>query len=272
MRPRLNTRAGRARRNVLDITRDKFYRWVVWRLKSLHKGSFKIFEILSLADNAHSSIFSKPSLCLPLTQFQVSNLLETLSNAMPFGALTVIDSPIPVFAPSYSTGLIHYSSLSAIFITYRTLVYNVLPFVPSVLELEEEPLVTAAIAVYPISTLGAYNEYFHLVEVQYKGETFKYPISMILDNEAAIFLGREMYGYPKTFGHMDLRTETGSATFLGTVEKPKGQRIVQVEFTPDRPLEAGNAGRESKLVLGLRVIPNPVKGKEAMKELVRVAW
>jgi acetoacetate decarboxylase len=188
---------------------------------------------------------------------------------MSFGTLIVSDSPLPVFSPSYSTSLIHYSSLSAIFITYRTALANVLPFVPSVLELEDEPLITAAIVVYPMSTLGAYNEYIHLVEVKYKGETFNYPISMILDNEAAIFLGREMYGYPKTFGAVTLQHETGNATFLGTVEKPVGKQLVLVEFAPERPLEATEDGRESKRVLGLRVIPSPVKGaKASVKELV----
>ena len=189
---------------------------------------------------------------------------------MPFGTLSVNDEPIPVFAPSYSTGLIHYSDMSAIFITYRTLAANVRPFVPNVLELDDEPLITAAVVVYPMSTLGAYNEYFHLVEVKYKNETFNYPISMILDNEAAIFLGREMYGYPKVFGAVSLEHSTGSATFLGTVEKPKGRRLVQVEFTPEKPLEKENAPpRESMRVLGLRVIPSPVAGaKASVKELV----
>lgn len=189
---------------------------------------------------------------------------------MPFGSLSVSDEPIPVFAPSYSTGLIHYSDMSAIFITYRTLLANVRPFVPDVLELEDDPLITAAIVVYPISTLGAYNEYFHLVEVKYKDESFNYPVSMILDNEAAIFLGREMYGYPKVFGNVSLEHFTGSSTFLGTVEKPKGQRLVQVEFTPGRPLEKTEAPpRESKRVLGLRVIPSPITStKPSVKELV----
>jgi acetoacetate decarboxylase len=188
---------------------------------------------------------------------------------MPFGSLSVGDDPLPVFAPSYSTGLIHYSSMSAIFITYRTRLSNVGPFVPEALELDDEPLITAAVVVYPMSTLGAYNEYFHLVEVRYKGETFNYPISMILDNEAAIFLGREMYGYPKTFGAVHLERWTGSATFLATVEKPKGQRLVQVEFTPQSPLKAADQPQAGKRVLGLRVIPSPVEGaKPSVKELV----
>jgi acetoacetate decarboxylase len=189
---------------------------------------------------------------------------------MPFGTLSVKDEPLPAFAPSYSTGLIHYSNISAIFVTYRTLVANVRPFVPNTIELEDEPLITVAVVVYPMSTLGAYNEYFHLVEVTYEGKKYNYPISMILDNEAAIFLGREMYGYPKTFGTVNLEHWTGSATFLGTVEKPKGQRLVQVEFTPERPLEDTEKSTGKGLgVLGLRVIPSPVEGaKPSVKELV----
>jgi acetoacetate decarboxylase len=189
---------------------------------------------------------------------------------MPFGTLAVKDDPLPVFAPSYSTGLIHYSDISAIFITYRTLHANVSPLVPDVLELDDEPLITNAVVVYPMSTLGAYNEYYHLVEVKYKDQKYQYPISIILDNEAAIFLGREMYGYPKTFGVIRLEQWTGSATFLGTVEKPKGQRIVQVEFTPEKPLETtGQSSSKEISVLGLRVIPSPVEGaKPNIKELV----
>jgi acetoacetate decarboxylase len=123
---------------------------------------------------------------------------------------------------------------------------------------------------YPISTLGAYNEYYHLVEVKYKGENYNYPISMILDNEAAIFLGREMYGYPKVFGNISLDHFTGSATFLGTVEKPKGQKLVQIEFTPEKPLEKPVVpAKQCIRVLGLRVIPSPVlEAKPSLKELV----
>jgi len=189
---------------------------------------------------------------------------------MPYGTLSVKDEPLPIFAPSYSTDLIHYSDLSAIFITYRTSAANIRPFIPDFLELEEEPLITVGIVVYPMSTLGAYNEYYHLVEVKFKNESFQHPISMILDNEAAIFLGREMYGYPKVFGHVTMEHLTGSATFLSTVEKPKGQKLVQVEFTPEKPLEKTDAPPgETKRVLGLRIIPSPVvSARPNVKELV----
>jgi len=90
---------------------------------------------------------------------------------MPFGSMFVGDKPLPTFAPSYSTGLIHYANMDAIFVSYRTLHANVSPFVPDVLELEDEPLITVGITVYPMSTLGAYNEYYHLVEVKYKNES-----------------------------------------------------------------------------------------------------
>jgi len=92
---------------------------------------------------------------------------------------------------------------------------------------------------------------------------------MILDNEAAIYLGREMYGYPKTFGHVHLDHWTGSATFLAKVEKPKGQTLLQVEFTPEAPLEGSDPQLGGKRVLGLRVIPSPIKGTTpTAKELV----
>lgn len=179
------------------------------------------------------------------------------------------DEPLPVSAPPYSAGLVHYSPVSAILITNRTLATNVRPSVPSVVKLEAEPLITGAILTYFMSTLGAYNEYFHLVEATYQNETFN-PISMILDNEAAIFLGREMYGYPKSLWDGLI----GACNWLSNISRDgretEGQRPVQADFTPEESLEGTVASpRESKRVLGLTVIPSPdAAAKVSFEELV----
>lgn len=186
---------------------------------------------------------------------------------MAFGTLAPGDEPIPSFAPAYPTTTIEYSNLSAVFVNYRTALSNVRPLVPNVLELEEEPLIGIAFISYPASTLGPYQEFIVSVQVKYQGESISYPISMILDNESAIYLGREMYGYPKTFGTVQLEHTVGSSAVNGAVSNAKGDKIAQVDFMADRILE-GSSDQSNNKVLGLRVIPSPVANTTAQKELI----
>ncbi|KAG6364748.1 hypothetical protein INS49_006352 [Diaporthe citri] len=62
---------------------------------------------------------------------------------------------------------------------------------------------------YGMTLVGSYKEYIHNVEVTYKGEKFNYNVILILDNESAIFAGREQYGFPKVFGKAEIEPRTG---------------------------------------------------------------
>lgn len=192
---------------------------------------------------------------------------------MPFGQLSVSSNRgIPTFAPPYHPGITEFSDVNLLFITYRTSLASVRQFVPDMLELEDEPLVSTVFVDYGMSGVGAYKEYCHLVEVTYKGEKFDFGLSLILNNEAAIFSGREQFGYPKKFGNVTFDTDTGTSILKGTVERPVGQRIVQFNFAPTQRIPGGppKSGTK-KRTLNLRVIPSPLEGAApSLKELIPV--
>lgn len=186
---------------------------------------------------------------------------------MPFGSLPVDGTPIPQYAPPYITRGNEYSDVTMLVVSYRTKADNVCSLVPDVLELEDEPLVTAMLLSHGMSTFGTYQEYVHAVEVTYKGEKFDYNLSLILDNEAAIFCGREQLGYPKKFGSVSLSMQTGSRVVKGHAEYPASQKVVQFNYSPLRRLK--DVDFPAKRSLNLRVIPSAIPDQPpSVKELI----
>ncbi|KAK1147240.1 hypothetical protein N8T08_001979 [Aspergillus melleus] len=186
---------------------------------------------------------------------------------MPFGSLSVGATPIPQYAPPYSTKGNEYSDVTMLIVTYRSKADHVRPFVPDVLELEDEPLVTAMLLSHGMSTFGAYQEYVHAVEVTYKEEKFDYNLSVILENEAAVFCGREQLGYPKKIGPVSLSLQTGSRVIKGHAEYPAGQRVVQFNYSPLRRLK--EVVFPAKRSLNLRVIPSAIPDQSpSVKEFI----
>ncbi|KAJ6118044.1 hypothetical protein N7471_013921 [Penicillium samsonianum] len=121
------------------------------------------------------------------------------------------------------------------------------------LELEDEPQ----------------NEYVHSVKVKYNGDTFDYFLSLILDNDSPIFCGREQFGFPKKLGNMTFVSKTGSTVVRGYVERPAGQKVVEVGFQPDQKVK-GTVETTIK-GLNLRVISSVVSNQSpSVKELVPV--
>lgn len=201
--------------------------------------------------------------------FKVSTIATRTHAIMSLGGLSVANTAIPAFAPPYRPGITEFSDVDVVFIIYRTSYASIRQFVPDMLELEQEPLVTTGFLDYGMSGVGAYKEYCHLVEVTYQGEKFDFGLSLILNNESAIFSGREQFGYPKKFGKVTIDPDTGSSILQGAVERPIGQRIVQFNFAPTHRMPA--FPQSEKRTLNLRVIPSPLEGgAPSVKELVPV--
>ncbi|EKV17845.1 Decarboxylase DEC1 [Penicillium digitatum Pd1] len=185
---------------------------------------------------------------------------------MPFGTLPVNGNAVPQFAPPYTINTQSFSDVTLITIPYRVTAASIRHLVPDVLELEDEPLVSAMLVDYGMSTVGAYTEYVHSVEVTYKGKVFGYYLSLIMNNDSSIFCGREQYGYPKRLGHVSLDTDTGSHIVRGHVERPVGQKIVNFDFAPSSLLPTTS---QTNPGLNLRVIPSALPNQPpSVKELV----
>lgn len=189
---------------------------------------------------------------------------------MPFGALKTNGSSIPQFAPPYTVANNEFSGVNILTVPYRTTYESVRHLVPEELELADEPLVSASIVDYGMSTVGAYKEYVHLVEVTYKGEVFDYCLSLILNNESAILSGREQFGYPKRLGSVSWIVDSGSSIMHGHVQRPVGQNLLRFNYSPTQKLHDIPNGQR-KRTLNLRVIPSPIPNQPpSVKELVPV--
>ncbi|KAL6352491.1 hypothetical protein LRP88_14258 [Fusarium phalaenopsidis] len=178
---------------------------------------------------------------------------------MPFGTLNLNGESLPTFAPAYSRAKGVFTNTTAVGITYRVAASQVAPLVPDVLELEEEPLMTSLFLSYGMSPVGAYTEYAHQVEVTYKGEKFHFNLLFILDNDAAIFAGRELLGFPKVHGKTVIEQFTGSRLVTGGTERPMGRKMVEFEFVPEQLVTS--APQPDRWMLNLRSIPSPYVGQ-----------
>ncbi|VUC37620.1 unnamed protein product [Clonostachys rosea] len=147
------------------------------------------------------------------------------------------------------------SNITMVTISYRVTVSSICELVPDMLELDDEPLVTTRFIHYGSSTVGPYSELVHQVEVTYQGEKFDYNLILILDNEAAVFLGREKFGFPKVLGKINIQT-TENGRYTGGVEKPVDQPLMQFEFTQQNVVSATTT-RPKKWMLNMRCIPSP---------------
>lgn len=188
---------------------------------------------------------------------------------MPFGSLSVSNAAIPQYAPPYPVDGSDYTSEIALTVTYQTSVQCVRHLVPDMLELDDEPQVSVMILQHGMTSFGPYNEYVHSVKVKYNGDTFDYFLSLILDNDSPICCGREQFGFPKKLGNVALELKTGSTVAHGYVERPAGQKILEVGFQPEEKVK----GSVDTTIhgLNLRVIPSVVSGQSpSVKELVPV--
>ncbi|RSM05052.1 hypothetical protein CEP52_006482 [Fusarium oligoseptatum] len=169
---------------------------------------------------------------------------------MPQGTLSLNGESLPTFAPAYSRAKGVFTNTTAVGITYRVAASQIAHLVPDVLELEEEPLMTSLFLSYGMSPVGAYTEYAH---------QFHFNLLFILDNDAAIFAGRELLGFPKVYGKTMIEQFTGSRLVLGGTERPQGRKMVEFEFVPEQLIT--NAPQPDRWMLNLRSIPSPYVGQ-----------
>jgi acetoacetate decarboxylase len=111
----------------------------------------------------------------------------------------------------------------------------------------------------PFSSFGPYHEAYAMVKAQFDGNTYLYNPFMIVDNEVALAVGREVWGYPKKLGKFTRGWGNSSAGFgeqlLCKVERPLGHTLMSAsmacsERADPEELDAGYP------ILSLRIIPD----------------
>lgn len=204
-----------------------------------------------------------------------SAVYEDNDDKMPFGTIKTssTNNSTPIHSAPYSSDENEFSDVTCLVVRYRTTAESVKDLLPEELEIEDQPLVGACLFRYGMSPIGPYTEFVHQIEVKYKGELYDYNITLLLDNQAAIFSGRERYGIPKTMGNVVFNPSEPSPRsggfITGIVERPTGVTLGVIGFKPERLVPYGPIQPKKKEGLNIRLIPSPVDGeKPSLREFV----
>lgn len=113
--------------------------------------------------------------------------------------------------------------LAAGYLTEPTALEENLPkgFVPV-----DQPLVTVFVASYPQTNFGSeYREAALLVSCRYKEQIGSLCLGIVVDDDVALILGREVFGYPKKMA--DITLDVSSNTAVGKARR-KGVDFLEV--------------------------------------------
>jgi hypothetical protein len=189
---------------------------------------------------------------------------------MVFGELSTGNNAVPQSNPPYHGGKKGRFNCNVSSVEYYTRAEAAKKVVPDIFELEDEPLCKSSVIYYPMSNIGSYSEYIHQIEVKWKGQKYDYYTYLVLDNESAIFAGREQWGIPKVFGNVKLLIKTGNHLINGVVERPIGERILRQAVAPENKIPAPDTS-SGKCNLGFQSIPGVFPGSDAvLKQVVAI--
>jgi len=186
------------------------------------------------------------------------------------GKLTVekMGANMPVNAPAYGPGPVYYYKKARLLIfNYETDEEAAANLLPPQLKLTDTPTVSVLFNDFEFSTAGRYKEAVQAINCLYGEQEAYYCVHLILDQDAPILAGREVAGFPKKLGHIELVTQ--SDLMAGYFDQPTGIRICSGVMRPEMPLDMPADGTTWKLI-NLRAIPAPEQDKKfSLLELVQ---
>jgi acetoacetate decarboxylase len=98
---------------------------------------------------------------------------------------------------------------------------------PPPLEPTDTPIARAYVCEFPRTNFGiSYQETALMLVCQYKGEVGVYILAMHVDNDMAMALGREMFGYPKKMAEIKFKRGRVGASGWG---KRRGIKVVDMQ-------------------------------------------
>ncbi|MFB6166307.1 MAG: acetoacetate decarboxylase family protein [Haloarculaceae archaeon] len=123
---------------------------------------------------------------------------------------------------------------------------------------------------YPFSTVGEYNEFLTVIQVEdFDGELAYYIPYIYVTNDAALVAGREMAGAPKKLAEIDLDTE--GTIVQGHMDRPEDTRLISLSVKPEQRAVGGIVETllDDKLpLLSIRHFP-PIQGGDGCTQLVK---
>ncbi len=175
----------------------------------------------------------------------------------------------PLTSPSYPKGPYRFINREFLIVTYETDLDALRAVVPEPLKVIE-PIVKFEVIRMPDSSgFGDYTESGQVIPVEFNGRKGSYVHSMYLDDLAPIVGGREIWGFPKKFGHPKLRVE--KETLVGTLDYD-GERVATATMGYKYEALDHTACRKALEAPGflLKIIP-AVDGSVQICELVEYA-
>lgn len=167
-------------------------------------------------------------------------------------------------APPYA-----YRKARSISVVYTIDGSGLAPYLPPGVELADaEPVVSAAFGAYPESTaFGRYQEMWFYVRTVFRGRRFMFNPLMYVTSDMSMACGREMWGYPKKMAALTM--SYGDGTWRFEVERPVGERLLDLTFSAERRGEPTIASEIAYPSLTFRMIPNRLgRGEPDIAQLI----
>lgn len=144
---------------------------------------------------------------------------------------------LPAISPLYTKPPFEYRDGWSQFIVFQSDPEVVARYVPAPLEPDPDGTLTLMISRFFTSSFGAYNEATLAAMATFEGRPVNYALFLALDSDIAMGGGREIWGWPKKLGRVELSVRDGVVT--SSVERGGIELIrAAVEIGPLLPPEA----------------------------------
>lgn len=186
-------------------------------------------------------------------------------------------SSMPAASPSYPRGPYRFIDREYFIITYESDPQAIRDALPEPLEPDGSNTVLYEFIRMPDSAgFGSYTESGVVIPALYRGEHVNFTAQMYLDDESPISGGREIWGFPKKYGHpsLDIHQDTLTGTLdyagvqvaMGTMGY-KHQHLLYDVSGEKQCSSASIVEKMSKTQVNLKLIPG-VDGELAIAQLV----
>jgi acetoacetate decarboxylase len=176
---------------------------------------------------------------------------------------------MPAISPSYPAGPYRFINREYFIIRYESDPSAIREAVPEPLQpAPENQVYFEWIAMPDASGFGSYAESGCVIPCHYQGQEVNFTVQMYLNNEPPISGGREIWGFPKKFGHPKL--EVVEDTLTGTLVYARQTVAVGTMVYKQRDLSSelkAVAASLGKTQTNLKIIPG-ADGEPAIAQLV----
>src|SRR5260370_1191107 len=159
---------------------------------------------------------------------------------------------MPVHADPLGFTNASFRAVNQVTFSYRTNTDAAAALLPTELEIDENPRISAMFLSYGFSSVGPFREYIHIIHARFRGEDVGFVPHIFISNERGMLAGREREGYPKLLGgiEFDMNQPNVYGLITARLSRPTGfvlagkpgrdqsvhVRLIHVEFNAPEQL------------------------------------